>query len=117
MTAPPRRALARPGRAAKPSFRDLVRAAAFWSHPWRMGRFYSLNEYHGNLLTCVFAEKHGKIANPLVAVDRLSTAVTTTARRPQLVLKALLESDCSRWLTLRCPSTPPCGVGPPSTMR
>ena len=89
-------AMSRPSKPVKPSFLGLFLAAAFWSHPWRMGRFYSVNEYHGNLLTCVFAEKHGKIANPLVAVDRLSTAVKTTVVRPRLVLKALLEGHCCR---------------------
>jgi hypothetical protein len=54
-----------------------------------MGRFYRVNEHHGNLLTCVFAEKHGKIANPLVAVERLSNVDSATAEMPQLVLKAL----------------------------
>jgi hypothetical protein len=54
-----------------------------------MRRFYSVHEYRGNLLTCVFAEKHGKIANPLVRVERLSTVDFATVRRPQLLLKAL----------------------------
>jgi hypothetical protein len=54
-----------------------------------MGRFYRVNEHHGNLLTCVFAEKHGKMANPLVAVDCSTNVDRATAERPQLVLKAL----------------------------
>jgi hypothetical protein len=54
-----------------------------------MGRFYRVNEHHGNLLTCVFAEKHGKMANPLVAVDCLSDVDSATVEMPQLVLKAL----------------------------
>jgi hypothetical protein len=54
-----------------------------------MRRFYSVNEYHGNLLTCVFAEKHAKIANPLVAVDSLSEVDLATVWMPRLVLKAL----------------------------
>jgi hypothetical protein len=54
-----------------------------------MDRFYRVYEHHGNLLTCVFVEKHGKIANPLVGVDCLSTVDSATSEMPQLPLKAL----------------------------
>jgi hypothetical protein len=59
-----------------------------------MGRFYSLNQQRGNLLTCVFAGKHRKIANPLVRVDCLWNVAFATVEMPQLVLKAL------HWATL-----------------
>jgi hypothetical protein len=62
-----------------------------------MGRFYSVNEHAGNLLTCVFAGKHRKIANPLVRVDCLWKVDFATVESPQLVLKAL------HWATVEPP--------------
>ena len=65
-----------------------------------MGRFYSVNEYAGNLLTCVFAGKHGKIANPLVRVDRLWKVDFATVESPQLLLKALHWATVQRVVAL-----------------
>src|SRR2546423_10327774 len=78
-----------------------------------MGRFYSVNEHAGNLLTCVFAGKHTKMANPLVRVDCWWNVDFATVE----ILNLYSRHCTGRQFSVRSASTRPWDARLPSTMR